>query len=73
MYVYMININLYSFYKERHTLLYSAPSLNHKDCCFHVSNNIFVSRSRLSAQIEKIPPKDSFHASKRGWFRFSLV
>ena len=25
-----------------------------------------ISRSRLSAQIEKIPPQDSFHASKQG-------
>ena len=25
----------------------------------------FCSRSRLSAQIEKIPPQDSFHASKQ--------
>ena len=25
-----------------------------------------LNSSRLSAQIEKIPPEDSFHASKRG-------
>ena len=25
-----------------------------------------LNSSRLSAQIEKIPPQDSFHASKRG-------
>ena len=30
------------------------------------SNRKILSKSLLSAQIEKIPPQDSFHASKRG-------
>ena len=30
------------------------------------SNRKILSKSLLSAQMEKIPPQDSFHASKRG-------
>jgi ionotropic kainate glutamate receptor 2 len=32
------------------------------------SNRKILPKSLLSAQIEKIPPQDSFHASKRGMF-----
>lgn len=32
------------------------------------ANRQILSKSRLSAQIEKIPPQDSFHASKRGTY-----
>ena len=31
------------------------------------ANRNILPKSLLSAQIEKIPPQDSFHASKRGW------
>ena len=34
-----------------------------RDCLLFVYDCLF--RSRLSAQIEKIPPQDSFHASKQ--------
>ena len=37
---------------------YAVERINH--------NKEILPRSRLSAQIEKIPPQDSFHASKRG-------
>lgn len=32
------------------------------------SDRSILPRSKLSAQIEKIPPQDSFHASKKGEF-----
>ena len=32
------------------------------------SNRKILPKSLLSAQIEKIPPQDSFHASTRGMF-----
>ena len=35
------------------------------DCAGTVSDLYMAARSRLSAQIEKIPPQDSFHASKQ--------
>jgi len=34
------------------------------------ANRNVLPNSLLSAQIEKIPPQDSFHASKRGKERF---
>ena len=34
------------------------------------SNRKILPKSLVSAQIEKIPPQDSFHASKRGKFCF---
>ena len=37
---------------------YAVERINH--------NPDLLPRSRLSAQIEKIPPHDSFHTSKRG-------
>ena len=30
------------------------------------TNKILLNNTRLSAQIEKIPPRDSFHTSKTG-------
>lgn len=34
------------------------------------SDRSILPRSKLQAQIEKIPPQDSFHASKKGMFVF---
>ena len=36
------------------------------------ANRKILPKSLLSAQIEKIPPQDSFHASKRGKKRLTL-
>jgi hypothetical protein len=39
---------------------YAVERMNH--------NKKILTSTRLSAQVEKIAPKDSFHASKRGEF-----
>ena len=47
------------------TFRYAVERINH--------NKDILPKTRLSAQIEKIPPRDSFHASKRGkevWMYF---
>lgn len=37
------------------------------------SDRSILPRSKLQAQIEKIPPQDSFHASKKGMSVFLLI
>ena len=44
--------------KQETAFRYAVEKINH--------NQELLKNSRLSAQIEKIPPRDSFHASKRG-------
>ena len=44
--------------KQETAFRYAVEKINH--------NRELLNNSRLSAQIEKIPPRDSFHASKRG-------
>ena len=55
---------LYSLGKQETAFRYAVDRIN--------NNRALLNTSLLSAQIEKIPPRDSFHTYQRGLYRAEI-